>query len=335
MRKSTAAFASAIAMLSLSVGATANADSPEPTDLKALKTAPSKAGFIKGTVALKALGPNVSAAAKLNQMTTTKLKDILANDKTAVLDQDGRLAYNEIIPAGVVPGPDVASVPLGQTFQLHSKPDANRVIYLNFKGYDMTGTQWAKESPGSSGVKKGFSKDADFETFSDEELAAVQTAWQHVREDYAPFDVDVTTQDPGAAALQRTSASDLNFGTTAFITSDQSLIDAQNCGCGGRAYINVFDLAGSAHEVYQPALVFGPGVSHNGKWVGEAISHEVGHNLGLNHDGTSVKGYYGGVDNGRWAPIMGAAYGNPISQWSKGEYPDANNKEDDLSPSDV
>lgn len=65
----------------------------------------------------------------------------------------------------------------------------------------------------------------------------------------------------------------------------------------------------------------------------EAASHELGHNLGLSHDATSTQGYYGGLGSGyiSWGPIMGTGYNRHISQWSKGEYPDANNNEDDLS----
>jgi hypothetical protein len=65
----------------------------------------------------------------------------------------------------------------------------------------------------------------------------------------------------------------------------------------------------------------------------DTISHEVGHTVGLRHDGTTdgVE-YYGGHGTGasEWSPIMG--YGEKgASQWSKGEYPKANNQEDDLN----
>ena len=65
----------------------------------------------------------------------------------------------------------------------------------------------------------------------------------------------------------------------------------------------------------------------------EASSHEFGHNLGLSHDGTSSVGYYQGQGSGlvSWAPIMGNSYYNNITQWSKGEYADANQSQDDLA----
>jgi hypothetical protein len=73
------------------------------------------------------------------------------------------------------------------------------------------------------------------------------------------------------------------------------------------------------------------------KAVAEATSHEVGHNLGLSHDGTaallSSQDYYEGHGSGAtgWAPIMGVGYSRELTQWSQGEYPDASNDEDDLA----
>ena len=70
------------------------------------------------------------------------------------------------------------------------------------------------------------------------------------------------------------------------------------------------------------------------KYIAESISHEAGHSLGLSHDGTSKSAYYYGQGTQGsatgWAPIMGAGYYQNLVQWSKGEYLDANNKEDDL-----
>ena len=45
-------------------------------------------------------------------------------------------------------------------------------------------------------------------------LCLVQYIWQRVAEDYAPFDVDVTTQVPAPDALTRTDSLDNVYGTT-------------------------------------------------------------------------------------------------------------------------
>ena len=57
----------------------------------------------------------------------------------------------------------------------------------------------------------------------------------------------------------------------------------------------------------------------------------VGHTLGLSHDGNSTATYFFGADGSQWAPIMGAGYYKPITPWSKGEYTDANNQQDDVA----
>ncbi|MCI5168776.1 MAG: hypothetical protein D3903_22465 [Candidatus Electrothrix sp. GM3_4] len=66
--------------------------------------------------------------------------------------------------------------------------------------------------------------------------------------------------------------------------------------------------------------------------LGMTIAHEAGHQIGLHHDGTFSKGdnsYDSG--HGVWGPIMGGPFGKAYVQWSKGEYSDANEQEDDLS----
>ena len=39
------------------------------------------------------------------------------------------------------------------------------------------------------------------------------TVWERVAEDYAAFDVDVTTEEPPTDAMARSSGTDLTFGT--------------------------------------------------------------------------------------------------------------------------
>ena len=153
--------------------------------------------------------------------------------------------------------------------------------------------------------------------------------WQRVAEDFAPFNVDVTTEDPGFDAIDRANAGDSVYGTRVVITDTAS---ESICGdpCGGVAYVDVFDklVPIFPHAYYQPAFVFSSALS-SAKSVAEATSHEAGHNLALLHDGTPTLGYYSG--HGAWAPIMGVGYSRPISQWSQGEYANANNAEDDVA----
>ena len=63
-----------------------------------------------------------------------------------------------------------------------------------------------------------------------------------------------------------------------------SSYDWYGSGAGGVAYMNVFS---RGDLLYQPAFVFPAQLGGGGtaKFIWEAVSHEVGHTLGLSHDG--------------------------------------------------
>ncbi|MCI1262783.1 MAG: M12 family metallo-peptidase [Tetrasphaera jenkinsii] len=283
-----------------------------------------------GSVALARLGDRLGAVAAQNDLTQQQLRDQL-KDPTIRLDRSGRLLAIDPIPRPApttVDAPDKGPYPYSDTFLLHSKPGSSKVIYLDFDGEALSGTAWNSYYSVSTAFQAGYSLDTS-SSFSTTEMDAIQGIFQRVAEDFAPFDVDVTTQDPGVAAIDRAGSGDNNYGTRALITNSEEL-SYKTCqsSCGGIAYLGVYDHT-SSHQYYQPALVFSHMLSLSEKYIAEAVSHEVGHNLGLNHDGTSSVTYYTG--HGPWAPIMGVGYYRPVTQWSRGEYADANNTEDDFA----
>ena len=289
----------------------------------------------RGQRAVDLLGGRLPEVAAFYGKSPDEFKAQLLNDRTWRLDQRGRVFIVEELdqPLPVTPA-SAASVSLvdgslqalDQTFLLHSKPGAPRTIYLNFKGATLTGTAW--NSSGNSLIALPFDLDGLPYSFSTAELQRIQYIWQRVAEDYAPFDVNVTTEAVALDRISRSSSTDPLFGTTVLITSSNGVY---SCSCGGVAYLGVFD---DTSEVYKPALVFynqlGGG---NEKYVAEAISHEAGHNMGLAHDGTATTGYFTGQGSGAtgWAPIMGVGYYQSLVQWSKGAYSGANNTQDDYA----
>ena len=288
----------------------------------------------QGDAAVRALGNKLPDVAKWYGKTPEEFATTLRRDRQARIDHEGRMYYVEAgatAPSGgataLVSG---TLLPADQTFLLHSRPGAQRVIYLDFNGHIATSTAWNNAYSLSAIDAPAFDLDGNPAAFSATELDRIQYIWQRVAEDYAAFDVDVTTEEPPADVLSRSSSSDLTFGTRAVITKDWTAATAKPCGCGGFAYVGVFD---DTSEFYKPAYVFFNNLgSGNEKYVAEAISHEVGHNLGLSHDGTTTgSAYYTGHGSGAtgWAPIMGVGYYQALVQWSKGEYPNANNTEDD------
>lgn len=232
------------------------------------------------------------------------LPDEITNDTTSTLDQ---------------PQPITAV----DAFTLHSKPGAKNIIYLDFNGHVLSGTAWNSSS--TSITAKAFDTDGNPANFSSTELNQIAETWHRIAEDYAPFNVDVTTQEPAAFSptvgrILITHNKDINGQNMPYSTA------------GGVAYVGVWGRS-DYHTRYSPALVYYNNLASNPTYMAEASSHELGHNLGLSHDGTSTSSYYTGHGTGfvSWGPIMGIGYSKNVTQWSKGEYTGATQLQDDLS----
>jgi len=179
---------------------------------------------------------------------------------------------------------------------LNSLPGATGgVIYLDFDGENLTGTgsSWGNINAAPS-------------VFTDADISKI---WLAVSEDYISFNVNVSTDRTvynSTPALKRTM---VIFTPT----------NTASPNAGGVAHLNSFATSGD------PCWVFSPYMAD----AAMCASHESGHTLNLLHDGSSTQAYSPGHDF--WGPIMGAAYGQYIVHWSKGDYLNANNQEDDLA----
>lgn len=181
-----------------------------------------------------------------------------------------------------------------------SLPGAGPVIYLDFHG---------GQTPSWGGIEYERSGYAN---------QAIHEIWSRVSEDYRPFKINVVTD---LAAYER-----------APVHSRQRVIisptDLASPGAGGVAYTGSFN---STEEI--PCWVF---VTNNARYCAEAVSHEVGHTLGLAHSGLWKDGtlteYFSGHGTGElgWAPIMGLSYYRNVTQWSQGEYANASQLQDQL-----
>jgi hypothetical protein len=345
LRISTVA-AITIAVLSaapaLTHAAPASADQgPAPQGAQARDARPTASRVLPhaahGVTALSALGSNLPAVATRNGWSTAKLRSVLSTDKTAYVSSEGDVYYQEEEPeqsttALASTAKTVAPVlPTNQTFTLHSRPSATRKIFLDFNGATVSNTGWNGTGAGkvANGTHTGFNLDGSPSSFSTAEDGYIQEVWREVSETYSPFDVDVTTQDPGVAGIVRSSSSDMSFGTHVVITSEAAPRTAL-CGgtCLGLAWVGTFDNI-DAGGYYQPAWVFDYSASFDPMIIAQAAAHETGHTLGLSHDGTATSPYYGGT--AAWGPIMGSSMDRAVSQFSKGEYTGANNTQDDLA----
>jgi PKD repeat protein len=286
---------------------------------------------VRNEAAISALGNKLPAVAAWHGKTTNEMARLLRHDRSLWVSPSGRLMYaceieipSESDTAEAADGirDHIASFPLDQTFKLHSLPGSNKVIYLDFNGATITGTAWnTSYNGGADIVATAFSLDSDPTTFSTTELQRIQNIWKRVAEDYSPFNVDVTTEEPASAALIRSNSSDTQFGNRVVITPTNFYPNA-----GGVSYVGSFDDIG---DYYKTSWAFSNMLSNGEKYIAEACSHESGHSVGLHHEGlTGGTTYYQG--QGDWAPIMGNSYYKNVTQWAKGEYTGANNAEDQL-----
>lgn len=220
----------------------------------------------------------------------------------------------------------LSAVPVSAPPALSSRLGSSNTLYIDFNGHIVTGTAWGAVTWDCL----PFDTDGDSTTFSPAEQSAIIRIWEQVAEDYAHFNVNVTTVEP-ATFTNRTARALVTRNT------DRNGVNLPYNTAGGVAYINVF--GSSLYSRYSPAFIYHNRLSNVSSHIADAITHEVGHNLGLYHDGIIAQGdfpaseYYDGHGSGdlSWGPIMGSPYWKNFTQWSKGEYFRGNNAENDLS----
>jgi hypothetical protein len=185
-----------------------------------------------------------------------------------------------------------------QTPLLNSYPSAQATVYIDFDGQFVTGTAWNYNGD-INAAASGFNS------------AAITQIFSRVAEDYRPFDLNITTDSTvywNAPANKRVRV---------IVTPTSQWYGAS----GGVAYVTSFTWGDNT-----PAWVFSALLHNNTKWVAEAVSHEVGHTLGLQHQSVydancnKTAEYSLGLGTGEigWAPIMGAGYYQNHTTWNIG-----------------
>ena len=196
-------------------------------------------------------------------------------------------------------GGRMASTISSAMLNLQSLPGAAGCVLLDFDGHYVSGTFWNNGNP----INAAHSGMTD---------AQILEHWEILAEDYRPFNLNITTSEAVFNSYPKSKR------IRCIVTPTNTAAP----GAGGVALLGSFRWNDDT-----PCWTF----ITSGKTGGEASSHEVGHTLGLDHDGrtTPKEDYYTGHDN--WAPIMGISYYKSIAQWSRGEYSGANNQENDMA----
>jgi hypothetical protein len=180
---------------------------------------------------------------------------------------------------------------------LQSKPGSPYVFYLNLAAV-MSG------STPLNGVTK----------------ENMYRAWQSMADQYSMLNMNVTTSLSVYNAAK--SANLLRTGIINFVNADGR----------SNAPLHSFGTTAAGTLYRNPSSGFDYGYG-----IGMTGAHEVGHQMGMNHDRGGTGGeYFEGIAAYQWGPIMGnywmgGSWANQLFTWSKGEYTTASNFEDDLN----
>jgi hypothetical protein len=199
--------------------------------------------------------------------------------------------------------------------QLNSRPGAQDVLYLDFDGETVTDTYWNEQYTKGGPIVV---RPANLTAYEIEQI------WKSAGEAFSPFNVNVTT----SLAVYRSASADRRM--RCIITPTQSwYAEKEEDEVGGVAHFNSFGNTHDHGSIYT-CWVFNTSM----KTAAMAVTHELGHTLGLRHHGGGANSsgeYNQGHGSGplSWGPIMGAPYRMNVVQWSRGEYENANNSEQD------
>src|SRR6476659_1610060 len=151
--------------------------------------------------------------------------------------------------------------------QLSSRPGAAATIYLDFDGHFES--SWKSFANITS---PAYSRDSDPASFNTQELDSINEIWTRVAEDFAPFNINVTTVTPAL----------FDHGKTLTVVIGGSWSDWYGTQVNGVSFLGSF--AGSDPNVaYVFANNLGTGFP---RWVADQVSHEAGHSLGLLNQST-------------------------------------------------
>ncbi|WP_020559144.1 zinc-dependent metalloprotease family protein [Thiofilum flexile] len=272
-----------------------------------------------GAATLIKRGNAISELLVYDNTNKTIHKAIINNNGTGQLIKDNLSKYiclpYPVAPPAPAPIPkNSAAIPdVTSLKSLQSKPGASKVLYIDYWGGTLTGTVWNDyTNSGNPIVYTPYSSDSDTTNFSEADRYLMWLGFNEAAEDYAAFGINVTTNVAIYNATPSANRSRIIATTTDYFYP----------GYGGVAFIGAFRFT---TDYSKTAWVW----NRSAGSLGMTISHEAGHQMGLEHDGTNTLGYYQG--HGVWGPIMGAPFNKPYVQWSKGEYLDANNNENDFT----
>ncbi|MFO0924776.1 MAG: hypothetical protein U0905_20100 [Pirellulales bacterium] len=163
----------------------------------------------------------------------------------------------------------------------NSLPGASKTLYLDFDGHFES--SWGSYTNVTS---PAFDRDGSPTSLSVEELQYIQDVWEIVAEDYAPFNINVTTVEPSVLAAGVPNDQANGIALRIAIGGTETVLSA-NAGSGlaGMALINSFTSTSPNVAFVFPAS--STGSLRDSSTIGITVSHEAGHSFGLLHQQNS------------------------------------------------
>jgi PKD repeat protein len=306
-------------------------------------------------VAVEATDERMTIAAGKIGWSLAKAKEAAAKDRDLHVSADNRLFYacKFVAPVGSLPGaasaiqtgPDTSTytgtpptVTATSAFQLHSRPGASKVLYLDFNGH--TTPAGVGGWRGTAIVTPAFQLSGTASPTDQLNLNAIRDIWLHVAEDFSAWDIDVTTEQPPTSARGQRC---VIGGSVMDWLGVSGVMGVAHLGSFGGAINgnddNNFVFIDNNYPSMKPT-------TSNVEVTILCVAHEVGHTVGLQHWGETASGSGQAYTVGHTVtghtgvtsvcPIMGNSglVGWPsscnLNQWSKGDYPFSNIVQDDI-----
>ncbi len=221
--------------------------------------------------------------------------------------------------AGLIGGLAYSPTAFAQTLHplnvpvFNSRPSAPATLYLDFDG-DYT-AHWEQYAPLTT---PAYDIDGDKTTFSDQELANINQIYLRVAEAYSPFNLNITTVNPGDL-FDKQAGRVVVGGDGTNIEHNPPGSETKQYWYGSGPAGGVAWPGGFANFYDNTAFVYSENIAAglNLKALSMAIAHESGHLFGLQHQyiwpPSGVPEYNKG--DSEKAPFMGTAYFAKRGTW--------------------
>lgn len=217
---------------------------------------------------------------------------------------------------------------------LSSLVGAPATLYLDFVGGKEA--TWSNVDAGhvANITTPAFSLDGDATQFSAAEITAMTKIWQRVAEDYAPFNINVTTVNPGSFN-DRQGLKVVIGGDDAWYRDAVNKKSGRNDAPTGSGTSDIGSFTNASENtvfVFSANIVnwtHGTTMNYDGKGklidinaaVATTASHESGHAFGLRHDhdyypGTAIVSNVYSTGTADWTPIMGDNLASDRTTWA-------------------